>query len=166
MRRILPAAIAATVLALGAFAGAASAAQVTGGTTTLKLAPGAAKALDSLGVTATGTRYAITGGHVNPRTFAGRITHRGTLTLAKGSTVVRLSNFTARIGKRSVLRAGALRVGTLDLTGLKVRGTTLSNIRLELSSAAAAALNEAFGVTAFRQGLELGTLTVRARVAS
>jgi hypothetical protein len=163
MRRTVLATTAAIALAC---AGPASAAEVTGGSTSLKLSPGTAQALQSIGVSAKGTRYTITGGSVDPSSFAGTIRHRGSLTLSKGSTRVRLRNFTARIGKRSTLRSGSLTVGTLDLSDLKANGTTLSNIGLELSSAAAKALNRAFDVNAFKKGLELGTLTVRAKVAS
>ena len=56
----------------------------------------------------------------------------------------------------------------LDLSGLtqSVEGNvvTLGGIDATLTAAAAGALNGAFGVTAFTEGLLLGTATVRAEV--
>ncbi|HEX6745625.1 MAG TPA: hypothetical protein VF087_15465, partial [Solirubrobacteraceae bacterium] len=77
-------------LAVAAPAGAATV-KVAGGSTTLKLDAGTAKALKGLGVSVTpitpakagskGVSFPITGGSIDPATAAGTITHSGGLQL-------------------------------------------------------------------------------------
>ena len=56
----------------------------------------------------------------------------------------------------------------LDLSGIttsiKRLRVTVSGVRATLTAEAAGALNQAFGTTAFQEGLLLGTATVRARL--
>ena len=152
-----------------------------GGATTLALDPGAASALQSLGVTAApvdpatagegGIAFPITGGKLNGKTFAGSITHSGGLALSAGSTRVELTDFTINVDGDPDLTAlvGGTRVSilTLDLSGLttavKGRQLTIGGVKASLTAAAAGALNDAFHVTAFTEGLVLGTATVSAR---
>ena len=154
---------------------------IAGGSTALQLDPGAASALQSLGVTAgvvepasaesDGLNFPITGGKVNAETFAGSIRHSGGISLTAGSTRVELTEFTINVDAEPDLTAlvGGQRVSilTLDLANLqasvKGRRITLGGVVAKLTADAAAALNTAFGVTAFTEGLTLGTATVKAR---
>ena len=156
---------------------------LTGGATTLTLDQGAANALQSLGIAAApigsdSLAFPITGGKLDAKTFAGTIAHSGGLALTKGATTVQLTDFEIGIDATPELTAlvGGTRVPILsvDLSGLKsdVSGgtITLTGAALKLTAAAAGALNQAFGTTAFTEGLLLGTATVRAnppaRIAS
>jgi hypothetical protein len=155
--------------------------EFAGGATTLALDPGAASALQSLGVAAApidpasagsdGLSFPITGGKANASTFAGRIRHSGGIRLSKGSTVVDLTSFTIQVDSDPDLTAlvGGQRVSILNLdlsqldAQVKGRRITLSGVKATLTAAAAAALNQAFSTHAFSEGLLLGTATVRAR---
>jgi hypothetical protein len=176
------AALAAIALLAAAAAVPASAATVKlgGGSTTLALDPGAAKALTSLGVAVTpikpakagssGISFPVTGGKINPATAAGRIAHSGGLQLRAGSTRVRLRSFVIRVGKSPTLsvKVGSARLTafTLGLGKAKVTraglGTRVTGVVVRLSSKGAAALNGAFGVHAFARGLRIGTAAVNA----
>ena len=174
------------LVALGAAlatAGPASAAQLSGGSTTLRLDSGTAKALSGAGVSVapvkpakagrSGVAFPITGGKANPATLAGTINHSGGLRLRAGGTSVRLTSFRVKVGKRSSLSAllGGKRVTILSLsrTKAKVRrtgfDTTVSGVKASLNSTAAKALNQAFDTSLFKRGLTLGTATVAAKFA-
>ena len=148
---------------------------LTGGATTVTLDPAAAGALQSLGITAApigadSLAFPITGGKLDAKTFAGTISHSGGISLTKGSTSVALTDFQIAINDAPQLSAlvGGTRVPILDvdLSGLKTNlsgGTiTLTGATLKLTAAAAGALNQAFGTTAFTEGLTLGSAAVRA----
>lgn len=149
------------------------------GSTDLALDPGTAQALTDLGVSAAPVgpasvtpggelSFPITGGRANASTFAGSIGHSGGISLTAGSTVVELTEFRINVDADPDLTAlvGGTRVSilSLDLTGLEAsvqgRRITLGNVVGSLTADAAAALNAAFGVTAFTEGLVLGTATV------
>ncbi len=151
------------------------------GSTDLALDPDTAEALTSLGVTAAPIdpasvtpvgelSFPITGGRANASTFAGSISHSGGISLTAGMTRVELTDFRINVDSDPDLtaRLGDSRVSilSLDLSGLNagVDGLdiTLGNVVASLTAQAAAALNEAFGVTAFTEGLVLGTATVNA----
>ena len=152
------------------------------GGTTLKLDKGTAGALTSLGVAVApispatagskGVTFPITGGKVNSKTLAGNLKHSGGLRFSAGSTIVDLKDFTINIDSKPDLVAtvGDARVSilTLDLSKLKNNSSgkniRLSGVKGSLTKAAADALNAAFGVTAFKKGLVLGTATVNAKV--
>lgn len=175
-----------TILALGAggalaLAPAASAdVGLSGGATTLELSSSTAEALGSLGVTVApagrgrpvrgGVRFPISGGSIDPRTAAGRIDHRGGLRLSAGGRRITLSDPRVAVGRKIMLsaRVGSGRVHVLELAG-RARvtrsgfNTNVSGLRARLSAKAATALNGTFGVTAFRRGLTLGTVSVRSR---
>lgn len=185
MRRISMLALAAIVAALLAFAPTAGAkVQLAGGSTTLKLAPDTAAALEANGVALRplrparvrggGVAFPITGGSINPATAAGRIDHSGGLALRAGGTRVALRNFRVHVGsRRAILTAeaggGRLTALTLSLRNAKVvrngLGTTVRGVRALLSGQAAKALNAAFSTNLFARGLPIGTVTVRATAA-
>lgn len=154
-----------------------------GGATSLALDPGAASALGSLGITpgvlapatagADGLAFPITGGKVDAESLAGTIEHSGGISLTRGSTVVELRDFTIGIDDTPTLSAlvGGQRVEilTLDVANIQrsVRGNTVvvGGVVAKLTAAAAGALNQAFGTTAFTEGLTLGTATLRGETA-
>jgi len=168
-------------------------AELAGGDTILALDSGAGTALQSLGITAApidpasatgaGLLFPITGGKVNAATFAGSISHSGGLRLSRGSTVVDLASFTITVDADPDLTAlvGGSRVSILNLdltqqararralavhqldSQVSGRQITLSGARATLTAAAAAALNQAFGTTAFTEGFLVGTATVEAQ---
>ena len=159
----------------------AATADVAGGATTLKLAPGTAKALDALGVAVaplrpakagkSGVSFPVSGGSVDPATGAGTIEHRGGLRLRAGDTKVDLRNFVINAGSTNTIgvrvgkaRLHAFRIGLDDAkvtrSGIQ---TLVRNVKVTLSARGAAALNKAFGVKAFKAGLRIGTASVRVR---
>jgi hypothetical protein len=156
----------------------------TGGATSLALDPGAARALAALGISAApaapatantdgSLAFPITGGKVDAKSLAGSITHSGGLTLTKGATVVTVSDFTIATAPAPKLTAllGTARfdLATLDLSAAKVatsgRLITVGPVTAKLTKTAADGLNQAFGTTAFAEGLTLGTATVAANAA-
>jgi len=168
---------------LGAVTVKAQPAQVelAGGYTALELDAGAVSALTALGVApgliapgsvgADGLRFPITGGKVDVRTYAGAIRHSGGISLTKDATKVDLTSFTIQVDADPDLTAlvGGQRVSilSLDLSGLQARvqgrRIVLAGAKASLTATAAGALNQAFGTTAFAEGLVLGTATVNAR---
>lgn len=160
---------------------------VASGVTEVKLSEGFVSALTSLDVepgtvepskifdgTAT---FPITGGAVDLSTAAGNIIHSGGLTLSTRKTTVILQSFIIdTTGKTPVLSGLVVVNGTLlgrvvlfNLTlprGFRVPLTTdgpllnLANVKVELSSAAAGALNSVFEVKAFKAGFDIGTADV------
>ncbi|MTD45095.1 hypothetical protein GKE82_12530 [Conexibacter sp. W3-3-2] len=173
-------------LKLGTATVATSLAEVrfTGGQTALALDPGAVSALTSLGV-APGIvgpavanpdgslGFPITGGGVNAKTLAGQIPHSGGISLTKGGTVVRLTDFNIDTRKAELTAAinGGARAAilSLDLSAPKVdvsgRTVSVGNVTGKLTQGAADALNAAFGTTAFTAGLTLGVATVKGEIA-
>jgi hypothetical protein len=166
---------AAAVLLLAAAPTSATASDsVAGGTTTLKLDAGVAKALTSAGVKVAGTRYKITGGSLRNGGAAGTLTHSGSLKLSAGSRSLTASSFTVKLARKSTLsgRVGKARVTllTLDLSRAKVARSGLdyrvTGVRVALTAAAAKALNATFHTTLFKRGLRLGTVAVNAKAKS
>jgi hypothetical protein len=157
--------------------------KVKGGKTALNVSPGAAGALDSLGVAASpigsadarGARFAfpITRGKLDADTLAGQIRHSGGIRLSAGSKHLDLRRFFINIDSKPNLTAkvGDARVSILrlDLSAAKVRKrerwVVVKNVVARLTGTAATALNDTFEVDAFTRGLELGRAKVRARVA-
>ena len=156
----------------------------TGGATSLALDPGTAQALTALGIAATpaapatanpdgSVAFPITAGKVNAKTLAGSITHSGGLTLTKGSTAVTVTDFTIETAPAPKLTAllGTTRfdLATLDLGAAKTtisgRSVTVGPVAAKLTKGAADALNQAFGTTAFTEGLTIGAATVAATAA-
>ena len=157
--------------------------ELAGGATTLALDPGTAAALTGLGVTpsviapgtaaAAGLSFPVTGGSLAAGTFAGTIGHSGGIALTAGATRVELRNFRIEVDGTPQLTA---QVGgtttrvplTVDLAGAKVslsaRTAVVRGAKVSLTTEAASALNAAFGTTALKAGLPLGTADVRAKV--
>lgn len=186
LRRVLP--LAALVAALLAVA-PVSPAGAHGGwwhargqsVTSLQLDPGAAAALQSLGVSAApiapafandnGLNFPITNSLGNVL-FTRTIKHSGGIALTAGSTRVELTRFSINLDREPDLTAlvGGQRVSILDLdlstASVRFRRGRLSvgPIAARLTQTAADALDGAFGVTAFSKGLLLGQATVRARL--
>jgi hypothetical protein len=152
-----------------------------GGDTTLAVDPGAASALQSLGIAAAplspasagdaGLEFPITGGKVDAASLAGRIRHSGGIALTRDATRVELSDFTIVIDDTPALTAlvGGDRVEilALDVSGIQRGGSgrtvTVSGVVARLTATAAQALNQAFATSAFTEGLVLGTATVNGR---
>jgi hypothetical protein len=152
------------------------------GATALAIDPGALSALASLGIapgviapaTLAGTTasFPIAGGRADLDLGAGVIRHRGGISLTKGSTVVRLTDFDVRLGSAPQLfasingAASKAAILDLDLSGVTPqvsgRTITLAGVGATLTPGAATALNGAFSTTAFTAGLVLGRATVRA----
>jgi hypothetical protein len=156
--------------------GAASAARY--GSTALVLDRAAANALSSLavspGLIAPGyqaggaLRFPITNS-VASALLTGTIKHAGGISLTKGATEVDLTNFWINLRTRqlsAVVNAGA-RVPILNLSFSGARVSfrygrlVVGPVTASLTSAAAGALNNAFGVTTFTEGLVVGKATVR-----
>lgn len=148
------------------------------GATTLKLDAGAVAALTSLGVTpapiepakalaADELAFPITNSFKSALR-SGVIEHSGGISLTAGDTVVELTDFDIDVGE-AVLTAqvGDARVPILDLDFATARiswsrgGLAVGPVGATLTGVAAGALNDAFGVTAFTEGLKLGDATVR-----
>jgi hypothetical protein len=173
------------LVALAALAVAAPAAgakvKLAGGATTLKLYEQTAQVLTSNGVTVSpvrpakvrggGVAFPISGGSIDPASAAGRIGHRGGLTLRAGGRRVTLRSFRVHVGsKRAILtaRAGKARLTALSLSLAKARvrrdglATTVTRVRATLTGQAAKALNAAFATNLFAKGLPIGSVSVRA----
>ncbi len=166
--------------------------RLTGKSTSVKLDAGTAKALGDLGVavapTGSGTfdsktstvSFPITGGfaaihsdlNYKPGYIAGVVIHQGSgLKFSKGDTSIEVSDFVVDPGN-SILTATAggesgIPLLALDGTNVKVSkdgsDVVLDGTVAKLTGPGAAALNATFGVSAFTEGLALGTVH---RVAS
>lgn len=179
-RAVLAGALVA-LIALFAFTGSASAS--SRGATTLKLDPGTAAALTSLGVSvapvppasagADGVSFPITRAALRFHPLGATIDHSGGLALSAGATTVSLTDYTISLNRAPGLVATVnggprVRILNLDLSNLRVglswRGLVLRNVKATLTAEAAGALNSAFGTTAITPGLPLGVATVRLRL--
>ena len=148
------------------------------GATTLKLDAGAVAALTSLGVTpapiepakavaADELAFPITNSFKSAlRT--GVVEHSGGISLTAGDTVVELTDFDIDVADEVLTaQVGDARVPILDLDFSTARvswsrgGLSVGPVGATLTDVAAGALNDAFGVTAFTEGLKLGDATVR-----
>jgi hypothetical protein len=150
------------------------------GRTVLRLDSRTAQTLRSLSVrvsplsparpSATGIAFPISGGTLDTATAAGRVDHGGGLRLRAGRTTVDLRSFRVSIGRSASLSAlvGGRRVTILSLgtgdaaIGLKGASLTGGGVTASLNATGARALNQAFGVRAFRSGLRLGTVRIEA----
>jgi hypothetical protein len=154
------------------------------GGTTLTPAPEVSAAFTALGVTlapaghatatASGFNFPITGGKVNPKTFAGTVLHAGSgITFSKGGASLTLSDFTVQIDSTPSLSAlvGGTRVEILALDTSKIsigaapNGLIAANMGATLTASSAAALNAAFSTNVFSAGLRLGTVAIGAKIS-
>jgi hypothetical protein len=163
--------------------------------TTLTTDPGTTSALFGAGIiplpmapssiapTSDAARYTfpITGGRVDAKTLAGRITHSGVILLAQLDRMVwkalSLGKFTINItGKpnlTAVVNGGKrLNIADLDLGDAQIKKYTkggrayvsIKNVGVTLNETAMGAVNATFG-TALPDNVKLGTANVLARVA-
>jgi hypothetical protein len=172
-RAALLASVATLVLA------AAAPAAKLGGKTILAPEPETIDALAAAGVTVTptgdatvngkGIGFPITGGKVDAETLAGKIKHKGGLTLSDGHESLTVENFTVKTGAKNVIRAevaggGKVRLANLDLDKAKVkrRGgkVVVSNVDVLLAKRAAKALSAVLGLPDLT-GADLGDATVK-----
>lgn len=155
-----------------------------GGGTVLTPSQTVAQALQGLGVsvgnvppaaadTAGALNFPVTGQKVTLIGPVGTISHSGGIALSAGATRVELTEFDIALDAEPDLTSligGANRTSILDLdlsnskVGLSGRQLVVTNVGTTLTPGAAAALNGAFGVTAFAGGLDFGTARVQARV--
>lgn len=171
---VFPALLAALALAWAPSAHAG--ADVSGGSTQLRLDPATARVLTANGVSVTpvrparagsgGIAFPVTGGDIHPTYGSGTIEHSGGLTFRAGGKRLTLGDFTIRQSRsRGTLsaEAGGDRLPILSLRrGSRVTrdgfGTRVRGVRATLSGTAAKALNATFGVKLFQRGLTIGTL--------
>jgi hypothetical protein len=161
---------------------------VRGGETDVKLSNDLVSALGSLNVEALGfgstdirdgiAEFGITGGAADLDTTKVELIHKGGLSLKAGTTTVDLTDFViSNLGDRAsltglvtvngdlVARASLfdLQVGGVAASGDKDHPVlNLDNVQVKLSSEAAGTLNQAFGVSAFTPGFNIGTADVEA----
>lgn len=116
-----------------------------------------------------GIGFPITGGEVDSETLAGTIDHSGGLSFSAGNTEVELTDFvvdTEAGTLTSTVGGDSLETLTLDLSALERTDEggviVASGISATLTADAAKALNDAFGVDLFEEGLAIGDVTVRA----
>lgn len=190
MRARLVAAVCAMAIVVAGASPVALASPTTtlrSGKTTVTLDAGFVAALGALGVTPAPIKpgklkngavsFPISGGAIDVANAKGEIAHTGGLSLTAGSTVVELLNFTIDTSGASPVLTGVVTangsfVGRLPLFDLDLpaitlpitpdaRGrVTIPGVGVTLTVAAAAALNDVFGVTAFEGGFAIGTATV------
>ncbi|MDQ6797811.1 MAG: hypothetical protein M3011_07305 [Actinomycetota bacterium] len=161
--------------------------RLTGKSTSVKLDAGTAKALGDLGVavapTGSGTfdaktstvGFPITGGfaaihsdhNYKPGYIAGVVIHQGSgLKFSKGDTSIEVSDFVVDPGNSTLTATSGGKSGipllALDGTNVKVSkdgsDVVLDGTVAKLTGPGAAALNATFGVSAFTEGLALGTV--------
>jgi len=158
------------------------------GNTTVTLSPVLLNALSSLHVTPSRqfpgelngavARFPIPTGQIDLATAHGEIVHSGGLNLKAGNTTVTLSDFVIDTTGSAPVLTGLVTangdLARLPLFDIALTQTpviknygvagqvTISGASLTLTSAAAAALNQAFGVSAFSQGIPIGTASVNA----
>lgn len=189
-RTRLVAAACVTILLIAGAAPAAHAAPTAtlkSGKTTVALATDFVDALGTLGVTPAAIKpgklkngsvsFPISGGAIDVATAKGEIAHTGGLSLTAGSTRVELLNFTIDTSGAAPVLTGVVTangdlVGRVPLFDLDLptltppiqpdaQGrVTIADVGVTLTGEAAAALNGAFGVTAFADGAAIGTATV------
>jgi hypothetical protein len=160
--------------------------QVGGGRTRVVLSDELLGALTALAVTPERIRpgklkngfveYPIPTGALDLADLRGDIFHAGGLALSAGETTVELRSFVIDTTATPVLTGlvsvnGDL-VGRVPLFELELtqapevrgrRGILLENVEVTLTDAAADALNDIFGVSAFVEGLPIGVASVQTR---
>jgi hypothetical protein len=162
--------------------------------TAVKLDAGTADALKSLGVSvapigtgtfdaATGTvSFPITGGFAaihsdkgyKPGYIAGNVVHEGSgLKFSKGNQSIEVTNFVVDPGASTLTATAGGKAGipllSLDGTNVAVSQSgsdvVLQGTVAKLTATGASALNSTFGVSAFKEGIPLGVVTLTAAQA-
>jgi hypothetical protein len=169
--------------------------RLAGKQTAVKLDAGTAEALKSLGVTVaptgsgkfdagTGTvSFPITGGFAaihsdkgyKPGYIAGNVVHEGSgLKFSKGNQSIEVTNFVVDPGASMLTATAGGKSGIpllfLDGTNVAVSqagsDVVLQGTVARLTATGASALNSTFGVTAFKEGIPLGVVTLTASQAT
>jgi hypothetical protein len=152
---------------------------LTGEETTLALDSATAKVLEDNKVEVApvepatagdeGISFPITGGEVDSADLAGTIEHSGGLTFSAGGTDVEVTDFVVdTVAGTLTAQAGDAELPLLDLDASGLEQSTEGDVIVAtgvvgtLTKEAADALNEAFGVNVFEQGIPIGDITVRA----
>lgn len=176
------------VLLMPALAFAAPTVNTLGGDTRVVLSPELVGALTSLNVAVAPTypaklkrgeaRFPIPAGELDLGTLKGEVAHNGGLSLRAGGTTVDLSSYVIDTTSATPVLTGLVKVndsviGRVPLFDLSlpsapvVRGLhsragslQLDDVQLTLTDEAAAALNAVFAVTAFAEGIPIGTARV------
>jgi len=163
--------------------------------TAVKLDAGTAEALKSLGVSVAPTGkgtfdaatstvgFPITGGFAaihsdkgyKPGYIVGNVVHEGSgLKFSKGSTSIEVTDFVVDPGASTLTATAGGKSGipllSLDGTNVAVSQSgsdvVLQGTVAKLTATGASALNSTFGVTAFKEGLPLGVVTLTASQAA
>lgn len=183
--KILGLAVAALLLTLSTPVFAEPTVQVAGGGTVVVLSTELVAALTSLSVTPDRIKpaklkrgvagFPILAGAIDLEDLRGDIFHSGGLSLTSATTTVELRNFVIDTLDGTVLTGlvsvngdlvGRLPLFDLDLTEAPVingRRIVIDAVEVTLTAGAAAALNDAFDVSAFAAGLLIGEATVGTR---
>lgn len=187
--RFFPLALAFTTIFATAAVRAAPTVNTYVGSTTVALSPVLLNALGSLHVTPSRqfpgelsgatARFPIPTGQIDLASLHGEIVHSGGLNLKAGNTTVTLSDFVidttgsapvltglVSVNGDVVVRLPLFNIALTQTPAIKNYGVAgqviISGAALSLTSQAASALNQAFGVTAFSQGIPIGTATINA----
>ncbi len=168
--------------------------RLSGKQTAVKLDAGTADALKSLGVSvaptgsgtfesSTGTvAFPITGGFAaihsdkgyKPGYIAGSVVHQGSgLKFSKGNQSIEVTDFVVDPGASTLTATAGGKAGipllSLDGTNVAVSmsgsDVVLQGTVAKLTATGASALNSTFGVTAFKEGIPLGVVTLTASQA-
>jgi hypothetical protein len=146
--------------------------EVSGGVTKLSLSAKAKKVLRAAGVSASGRRFAITGGEIDPADGnRADIDHRGKLTFRAGGSRIGFKLLNVELGATGRLfgtTAGQV-VAIANLTGGTVarqglHSTDVNGLRATLTRPAARALNQALETGRFKKGMVLGRVSVDAQL--
>ncbi len=169
--------------------------RLSGKQTAVKLDAGTADALKSLGVSvaptgsgtfesSTGTvAFPITGGFAaihsdkgyEPGYIAGSVVHQGSgLKFSKGNQSIEVTDFVVDPGASTLTATAGGKAGipllSLDGTNVAVSmsgsDVVLQGTVAKLTATGASALNSTFGVTAFKEGIPLGVVTLTASQAA
>jgi hypothetical protein len=126
--------------------------------------------VDPAGTSGDGIGFPITGGEVESESLAGTIEHSGGLVFSAGGTEVEVTDFVVdtAAGTLTATTADGAELALLDLDLSALERTddggviVADGITAALTADAATALNDAFGVELFEEGLAIGDVTVRA----
>lgn len=178
--RLALASAALATLVVAAPAGAATTVRLAGGSTSIKLSSKATSAFKQAGIKVSPAKpaksragslvFPISGGSIDPATAKGTITHKGGITLKMGAGKVTLGSPTLNTAKgtlavkigRTTSTIGTAKGGKVTRNGF---ATNVAGVKVTLNRRGAATLNTAFGVTAFKAGLQLGTAAVASQPA-
>lgn len=188
IQSVVSVAAAVTVLGIQLSAFAAPTRFLVNGATSVTLSNELVSALSSLGVQPGvvgrgrlnhGTVFfPISGGSADLGTIKVEVIHQGGLSFKAGNTIVRLTDFIITNLDGKLVLTGAVTVNnnlvtraplfnlalssTPTVLGTTTRGVlNVRQVRVTLSKEAAAALNQAFNVTAFQEGIPIGTAEIR-----